>query len=126
MFLGSTVSSLLHQQRPGRSGRPIRSHRFAALPLVMLMSLGVWLLFPARASAQLANAAINGTVQDNSGGVVPGAKVVLHNIDQNVDRSVNTNEAGYYVILDIIPGNYNIAASRKGLPPRNNRTSLWW
>jgi len=110
----STVSSLLHQQGPARSGPPIRWHRFAALPLVILMSVGVMLLFPAKASAQLSNAAINGTVQDNSGAVIPGATVVLHNIAQNVDRSVTTNGVGNYVILDIIPGNYNLSVSKEG------------
>jgi outer membrane receptor protein involved in Fe transport len=80
----------------------------------MLMFLGGWLCFPATASAQLANAAINGTVQDNSGAVIPGATVVLHNIDQNVERSVTTNDAGVFVIVDIIPGNYNLAASKEG------------
>jgi len=77
-MLGSTVGSLLHRQRPGRSGRLTRWHRFAALPLVMLMSVGAWLLFPAKASAQLPNATLNGTVQDNSGAVIPGATVGLH------------------------------------------------
>ena len=110
----STVSSLLQQQRPGRSGRLTRLHRFAALPLVMLMSVGAWLMFPAIASAQLSNAAINGTVQDNSGAVIPGATVVLHNIAQNVDRSVTTNGVGSYVILDIIPGNYDLSVSKEG------------
>lgn len=113
-MLCSTVSSLFHQQTPGRSGRPLRPHRFAALPLAMLMSMGVWLLFPAKGSAQLANAAINGTVQDNSGAVIPGAKVVLHNNAQNTERSLITNEAGYFVILDIIPGSYNLTASKEG------------
>jgi outer membrane receptor protein involved in Fe transport len=80
----------------------------------MLMSVGVWLLFPANASAQLSSAAINGTVQDNSGAVIPGATVVLHNIAQNIDHSVTTNGVGSYVILDIIPGNYNLSVSKEG------------
>jgi hypothetical protein len=42
------------------------------------MSVGAWLLFPAKASAQLPNATLNGTVQDNSGAVIPGATVGLH------------------------------------------------
>jgi len=71
-------------------------------------------MFPAIASAQLSNAAINGTVQDNSGAVIPGATVVLHNIAQNVDRSVTTNGVGSYVILDIIPGNYDLSVSKEG------------
>jgi outer membrane receptor protein involved in Fe transport len=78
------------------------------------MSVGTWLLFPVAASGQLANAAINGTVQDNSGGVIPDATVVLHNNAQNVDRSVTTNGVGYYVILDIIPGSYNLSVSKSG------------
>ena len=54
-------------------------------------------------------------VQDNSGAVVPGATVGLHNTAQNVDRAVTTNSAGYYVILDIIPGNYDLIVSKEGV-----------
>jgi outer membrane receptor protein involved in Fe transport len=78
------------------------------------MTVGVWLISPAKALAQAAKAAVNGTVQDNSGAVIPGAKVVLHNNDQNVDRTISTNEVGVYVIPDIIPGNYNLTASKEG------------
>ncbi len=109
-----TVSSFLHQQKPRGSGRAMPSYRFAALPLVMLMSLGIGLLFPSKASAQRATATINGTVLDNTGGVIPGAKVVLHNNEQNTERAVTTNATGNYVILDIIPGNYDLSASKQG------------
>ena len=112
-------SFLYRRQRPGRNERVTRRfHRLAAssspLPLVVLMLAGIWLSFPAKTQAQLANAAINGTVQDNSGAVVPDATVVLHNIAQNVDRTVTTNGVGYYVILDIIPGSYNLSVSKQG------------
>jgi outer membrane receptor protein involved in Fe transport len=40
--------------------------------------------------------------------------VDLHNIDQNVDRTVTTNDVGYYVIENINPGNYKLSVSKQG------------
>jgi outer membrane receptor protein involved in Fe transport len=95
-----------------------RFHRLAAYPsllwLVVLMLVVIWLSLPARAPAQVSTATVNGTVHDSSGAIIPGATVVLHNVDQNVDRTVTTNEVGYYVIENIIPGSYNISVSKTG------------
>lgn len=69
---------------------------------------------PWTASAQLATAAINGTVQDSSGAVIPQAKVVLRNLATNVEQTTVTNDTGNYVFLNIPPGGYNLSVSKQG------------
>src|SRR6266852_6683148 len=81
--------------------------------------VGLLLLFvvcaslPGTARGQ-ASSAIKGTVYDASGGIVPGAAVVLHNTATNLDRTTSSNEAGAYVIPDIQPGDYNLKISKEG------------
>ena len=99
------------------SRRITRRHRAPSclpLQLVAFMLVGLWLSFPVKTQAQVSTATINGTVHDSSGAVIPGATVVLHNVDQNVDRTVTTNDVGYYVIENIIPGNYTLSMSKEG------------
>jgi outer membrane receptor protein involved in Fe transport len=81
---------------------------------VALLFAGTCLLMPRDAHAQQAQAAINGTVHDTSGAVVPDASVVLHNIDTHLDRKATTNSVGAYALTDIQPGNYNLTVSKEG------------
>lgn len=66
------------------------------------------------AMAQLATAAINGTITDPSGAVVPGVSVVLQNIATGVKQATATNNVGSYVIPGIAPGRYTLVASKAG------------
>jgi outer membrane receptor protein involved in Fe transport len=81
---------------------------------VVLLGVLSFLLMPSKAWAQQAQAAINGTVRDTSGAVVPDASVVLHNIDTHLDRKTTTNSVGAYALTDIRPGNYNLTVSKEG------------
>jgi len=69
--------------------------------------------------AQGATAAINGTVTDSSGAVIPGATVLLHNVATGIERSVVANGAGQYVIPDVIPGAYTLRVSKVGFSSVN-------
>ena len=64
-----------------------------------------------------ANAAdLNGFVRDPSGAVVVGATVTARNPATNFSRSATTNDEGYYQIVSLPPGDYEItveAASYK-------------
>jgi hypothetical protein len=51
---------------------------------LILLFAGLALLLPGTARAQ-AGGAINGTVRDSSGGVIPDATVILHNRGTNLD-----------------------------------------
>src|SRR5882724_3948439 len=79
----------------------------------LLLLFVVCALLPGTARGQ-ASSAIKGTVYDASGGIVPGAAVVLHNTATNLDRTTSSNEAGAYVIPDIQPGDYNLKISKEG------------
>lgn len=82
-----------------------------ALVLILLS----WLVIvPVEASAQTASAALNGTVTDPSGAVVPQAKVVLANTATGVTQTAQTNSVGRYVLLNIPPGNYTLEVSKTG------------
>ena len=77
--------------------------------------LSLLLLFLAgSASAQVSTASINGVIRDPSGAVVPGATIVLTNVDTSVARTSTANSAGAYGFVSIPPGNYTIESTAKG------------
>src|SRR5438445_491782 len=84
---------------------------------LMLRSLsiaGAMLAFGAVAQAQVEQATIAGTVLDEGGGVVPGARVVAVQSETQVSRETVTNGAGRYAIPYVSVGTYEVTAELKG------------
>ena len=53
-------------------------------------------------------------IRDPTGAVVPGATIVLRNVDTSVERTSTANSAGAYGFVSIPPGNYTIESTAKG------------
>ena len=92
--------------REGGSLLP-RMQRLGILSLLLLFLVG-------SASAQVSTASINGVIRDPTGAVVPGASIVLKNVDTSVERTSTANSAGAYGFVSIPPGNYTIESTAKG------------
>ena len=60
------------------------------------------------------SAAVAGTVTDSSGAVIPGASVVLVNVERGSEQEVSTNESGNYAYPDVTPGVYTVRVSSEG------------
>jgi hypothetical protein len=60
------------------------------------------------------SATLSGTVNDNSGAVVAGAKVDLTNEDSGVVRDTVTNGSGFYTLPAIPPGSYKVTVTANG------------
>ncbi len=71
-----------------------------------------FLTVPIVAFAQ--TAAVQGRVTDQSGAVVPGARVSAKNVSSGVGVSTVTNDQGAYNIPFLQPGNYTITSERTG------------
>jgi hypothetical protein len=82
------------------------------LPVTWLFACVVSL---AAAHAQSTFGSIRGTVQDDSGAVIPGAMVTVHSLDENVDRQVMTNDAGDFVVENLKAGRYRLTVHHEGL-----------
>lgn len=65
-------------------------------------------------AAQDATGRMVGTVTDQSGAVIPGARVVVTNAETHLSRATVTNNAGYYQVLALPIGNYAVSADRRG------------
>src|SRR3954470_5280917 len=57
---------------------------------------------------------ISGTVTDNSGAVVPGAKITLQNPETGFTQSVDTTADGVYSFLYLASGKYTVSAEKQG------------
>src|ERR1041384_8667360 len=57
---------------------------------------------------------ISGTVQDPNGASIPNASVKVINNANNSERTVTTDENGFYTITNLPVGTYTIEAERKG------------
>src|SRR5580700_4307337 len=72
------------------------------------------LVVSAALPAQTTTGRILGTVQDQSGGVLPGAIVTITDVQRGVTRTLTADAAGEYVAPDLIPGTYKVRAEAKG------------
>ncbi len=57
---------------------------------------------------------LSGTVSDPSGAIIPGANLVLENIDTGAKREVVSTPAGGYTFSQIQPGNYKLTGKASG------------
>jgi hypothetical protein len=57
---------------------------------------------------------LRGTVSDQSGAVVPGAKVTLTNLDTGISRVTSSGSDGVYELLQVLPGRYRLTAEAPG------------
>lgn len=94
------------------SGAP--ALRAARIHWVVCILAAITALLAVPSYAQLSTASVNGVIRDPKGAVIPGAAVVLHNVDTSVDHPTVSNGAGEYVILNITPGRYTLQASAQG------------
>jgi hypothetical protein len=69
---------------------------------------------PASAQSQAINGTIEGTVVDESGGVLPGVTVTVANIDDGSQRVVVTNESGGFRAPLLPLGSYKVSAELAG------------
>ena len=93
-------------------------------PVIRFCSLSVWTcvilagaLFAPPASAQVDTGTVQGTVRDATGGVVPGARVTLINVDMGVSFQTKTNDVGSYQFPSVRIGNYTLVAEAPGFAP---------
>ena len=86
------------------------SQRFRFYLLVASLAL-----FSFISHAQTAvDGAIGGTVADNAGAVVPGATVTVRSNQTNAVQTTKADEAGYYRVIHLRPGTYDVTISAPG------------
>ncbi|HXF27157.1 MAG TPA: TonB-dependent receptor [Bryobacteraceae bacterium] len=64
--------------------------------------------------AQLNRGQIRGTVSDAQGAVIPNAHVSVTNVATNVVNRLTTNNAGFYLASDLVPGTYAVQVQAAG------------
>ncbi len=79
---------------------------FAVHFLVILVALP--------ADAQVSLASVTGVVADSADAVIPGASVTISNVDTGIVTEGETNESGYYTVLSLIPGTYELVIASEG------------
>jgi hypothetical protein len=63
---------------------------------------------------QASQGTIQGTVFDQSGGVIPGAMVSVTDVARGITRPLTTDGAGQYIAVNLTPGTYTVRAEAKG------------
>jgi hypothetical protein len=99
---------------PGKFPHP---HLFAAIPLIILLSL-------ANLNAQQTNAAITGTVTNATGSGVPDAKVTAKNRNTNDIASTQSDATGHFHFDALAAADYEISASADGFESQTSRITV--
>lgn len=124
MFISQIVMGFIHfQKRLEKSASratPVQTHPlvFAILQArrlaLLILAAAVFFTVPSASHAQISTGALNGTVRDSSGAVIPGADVVLTNAGTGIQRSTRTTETGTYSLTEIQPGTYSLSIRKQG------------
>jgi len=89
--------------------------------------LGLAMLFTSSlsfAQATATSAQLNGSVKDPSGSVIVKATITLRSVDTNQTYNSTSNQAGYYILSNVPPGNYELTATSTGFGKYTQPVSL--
>src|SRR5262249_30623169 len=81
---------------------------------ILVIAIALCFCFTCGVVAQTVTGTLQGTVTDLSGAVVPGVEIVLHNIETGQERTLTTNNEGFYIASFVPLGRYTISAQQKG------------
>src|SRR2546426_9506033 len=87
-------------------------------------SSGIWLgalLLSASTTLAQNTGSLRGVVSDSSGGILPGATVVLLNEATREVRRVTTDARGSYFFAAVFPGVYTVRVEMTGFKTAENR-----
>ncbi|MGA8596393.1 MAG: TonB-dependent receptor [Bryobacteraceae bacterium] len=76
--------------------------------------LAVVAALPGWSQSEAVSAQLSGTIQDENGATVPGAKVTLSNSQMSFARQVTTGDNGLYTFTLIPPGRYELKVEKTG------------
>jgi hypothetical protein len=90
---------------------------FSLLVLIVLTCF----LFNSNAQAQTILATFKGVIQDASGEGLPGANILLKNVESGYVYSYVSRNDGSYIISGVEPGKYEMDVSLEGFNPQKRR-----
>ena len=67
-----------------------------------------------QAFAQRSTASVAGSIVDESESAVPGARIVVRNLATGLERTVESNDLGYFVVPALPTGPYSVTVSKAG------------
>lgn len=89
---------------------------FVCLLLLMLLAYGAF--------AQETTGGLQGTVKDPSGALVPNAKVTVKTSTLVGEKTIKTDNSGYYRFANLPPGEYTITVSADGFSTEKREVTL--
>src|SRR4029077_15987698 len=79
---------------------------------------------PAAGAAQTSTGSVRGYVTDSAGNALEGARVVAVSVLSSTQREVATQGKGYYALLGLVPGEYDVTARQIGMAPQKIRARV--
>jgi hypothetical protein len=80
--------------------------------------------FTGPANAQTDQGRIAGTVVDSTGGLVPGATILVKNDKTGEERTATTNDVGHFIVSALRPSTYSVTANAKDLTAKTTNIEL--
>lgn len=83
--------------------------------IALVFTIGCILVHPpAHLSAQSTFDMVRGSALDQTGAAVPGAAITLHNVDENSNLMVISDNSGNFSFENLKPGHYTVTAVKEG------------
>jgi outer membrane receptor protein involved in Fe transport len=89
-----------------------------------LGALALVLIFTGFAWAQTETGQITGTITDPSGAVVPKANVTVRLLSTGATRTTASDNAGFYGVTNLLPGDYLVTVEAQGLAKMERRVQV--
>src|SRR5262249_4687209 len=81
---------------------------------LVFVLLAIIAMLAANTMAQVIRGALDGTVTDQTGAAISGARVIVTNDATNKETATSTNERGYFTVQNLEAGSYSVRIEQSG------------